>query len=333
MERIATRVTALLGTSYPIVQGGMIWVAGWKLARAVSDAGGLGLIGSGSMSPDLLREHITKLTSATDAPFGVNVPIFNRHADAFIEVCIACGVKIVFTSAGSPGKYTARLKDCGVTVVHVVPSARLAQKAAAAGCDAVVAEGTEAGGHNGFEELTSMSLWPAAVDAVPIPVIAAGGIVDGRGMAAALATGAEGVQLGTRFAVTVESSASEGYKAAAVKAAEADAKLYLRRYMPTRALVNPYVRQAMDAEAAGAATDVLDEIRGRGRARRGIFEGDAQDGEMEIGQAVGRIGDIPTAAQVVARLVSQYVETIASLNNTIGSSGVGDQQQLNRTDT
>ncbi|MCP4679791.1 MAG: nitronate monooxygenase [Deltaproteobacteria bacterium] len=308
-----TRVAALFDIHYPIVQGGMIWVSGWRLAAAVSNAGGLGLLGAGSMRPDLLDEHITKLLRASSAPFGVNIPVSNEHAEAFVEICLQRRVNAIFTSAGSPRKFTPRLKEAGVTVAHVVPSVTLARKVEAAGCDAVVAEGVEAGGHNGFEEITSINLWPAVADAVSIPVIAAGGIVDGRGMAAALALGADGVQVGTRFAVTEESSASTRYKDAVVGAAETDAKLYLRRHMPTRALVNAYLQDAIEAEASGASKVELAAIRGVGRARRGIFEGDINEGEMEIGQAAGRVLEILPAAQVVRRIVDEYEMVVSEL--------------------
>ncbi len=318
MNSIPTRVSALFGIRYPVVQGGMIWVSGWRLAAAVSNTGGLGLIGAGSMSPELLDEHIMKLREATDARFGVNIPVSNRHADGFVRVCLQRGVEAVFTSAGSPRKFTQRLKEAGVVVAHVAPSVALAKKVEAAGCDAVVAEGTEAGGHNGFEEITSINLWPAVADAVSIPVIAAGGIVDGRGVAAALALGASGVQLGTRFALTKESSASQRYKEAVVRADERDTRLYLRRYMPTRALINAYVQDAIEAEASGAPQAELAAIRGVGRARRGIFEGDENQGEMEIGQAAGRVFEILSAAQVVQKIVAEYEGTVAHLQTTGG---------------
>ncbi len=319
MDAIRTRISALLGVRYPIVQGGMIWVSGWRLAAAVSEAGGLGVIGAGSMSAELLGAHVEKARAATALPFGVNVPVNGRDAEARIRVALDRGVRIFFTSAGSPRRFTAELRAAGAIVVHVVPSAALARKVEDAGCDAVIAEGTEAGGHNGFEEITSAVLWPSVAAAVRIPVIAAGGIVDGAGMAAALALGAEGVQAGTRFAVTVESSASDAYKAAAVAAGEADAALYLRRYMPTRALVNPYVRRAIEAEAGGADREALATLRGFGRARAGIFEGDAVEGEMEIGQAASRVGDVPTAAAVVAAMVEGFEAATARLTALAGN--------------
>jgi enoyl-[acyl-carrier protein] reductase II len=313
MAPIRTRVSILLGVRYPIVQGGMIWAAGWRLAAAVSNAGGLGLIGAGSMTPELLSEHIGKARAATALPFGVNVPVNGRDASRRIESALDGGVRIFFTSAGSPKRFTPALKAAGATVVHVVPSAALARKVEEAGCDAVVAEGTEAGGHNGFEEIPSAVLWPSVAGAVGIPTIAAGGIADGAGMAAAFALGAEAVQVGSRFAVTAESSASPAYKAAAAAAGETDAILYLRRAMPTRALANAYVRRALTAEAAGADAEALLAIRGTGRARRGIFEGDLEEGELEIGQVASRLTDVPTAAEVVARMIEGFDAAAARL--------------------
>lgn len=313
MDSISTAITQRLGIRYPIISGGMVWASGWRLATAVSQAGGLGLIGSGSMTPDVLAHHLTKAMNATTAPIGVNVPLMHQHASDNLEVALAHGVRIFFTSAGSPRLATQRLKASGAFVAHVVPSAKLALKVEEAGCDAVVAEGTEAGGHNGFEELCSAVLWPSVVDTVHIPVIAAGGIADGRGLAAALAFGAQAVQVGSRFAVTVESSAHENYKGAAVSSREAAAKLYLRRLMPTRALLNDYLRRAMDAEALGAGAAQLSELLGRGRARQGVFDGDTIEGELEIGQVAGRIDDIPTVAEVMDRMVRQYTEAVANL--------------------
>jgi enoyl-[acyl-carrier protein] reductase II len=313
MRKLRTDLTDLLGTRFPIVQGGMIWVSGWRLAAAVSAAGGLGLIGAGSMDAALLAEHIGRLRAATGAPFGVNVPLTHRHADACLGACLDAAVPAVFTSAGTPRKHTARLREAGIKVAHVVPSAALARKAWAAGCDAVVAEGTEAGGHNGFEELTSLCLWPAVARAVSIPVIAAGGVADGRGLAAALALGCAGVQVGTRFALTGESSAHPDFKRAALESGEGAARLYLRRLMPTRALSNAYLERVLAAEAAGAGRDELLAMRGPGRSRKGIFDGDLDEGELEIGQVAGRITDLPSAADVVARMIEEYREVVSSL--------------------
>lgn len=309
MDTIATPITELLGIRYPIVQAGMIWVSGWKLAAAVSRAGGLGVIGSGSLTAELLEEHVRKYQASCDAPFAVNVPVLYQHSEECIEVCVRCSVPIVITSAGSPKRFTPMLKRAGITVIHVVPSAALALKVEAADCDAVISEGTEAGGHNGAEEVTSVNLWPAVVDAVQIPVIAAGGIADGRGLAAALALGCAGAQVGTRFALSVESSAHDSYKEAGVRAGETDARLYLRRLMPTRALVNEWVKRAIGAEANGASRETLSELLGRGRTRRGIFEGDEVEGELEIGQVAGRIDEILPAGEIVQRMVDEYRET------------------------
>ena len=306
MTGIPTRVTKLLGITYPIVQGGMIWVSGWRLAAAVSEAGGLGIIGAGSMDDQLLAQHIRRLRRATQRPFGVNVPVGGRHAPDHIRVCLELGVPVLFTSAGDPKKHTRQLQGAGAIVAHVVPSARLAVKAQDAGCDAIVAEGTEAGGHNGFDQITTMNLVPQVVDAVSVPVIAAGGIADGRGVAAAIALGAEGAQLGTRFAATRESSASQPYKEAVVRAGEADTRLYLCDLMPTRALTNAYVERAIEAERRGAKREELVAIRGKGRARRGIFDGDLVEGELEAGQAAGRIGELPAVSELMVRLVGEY---------------------------
>ena len=306
LEGLVTPVTRLFGIAYPVVQGGMIWASGWRLAEAVSRAGGLGVIGAGSMEPEVLDEHVGKLRSRWGGPFAVNFPVSNRRADGFAEICEEREVPVVITSAGSPSRYTERLKGAGAKVVHVVPSATLARKVERAGCDAVVAEGTEAGGHNGYEEITSQVLWPSVVDAVSIPVIAAGGIVDGRGIAAAFAHGVGGVQLGTRFAASEESSAHPEYKRALVESGEAAARLYLRTYLPTRALSNLYVEGAVTAERGGASTEELARIRGKGRSRRGIFEGDFEEGDLEAGQAAYRIGAIEPAGEIVRRLVEEY---------------------------
>ena len=295
------RITSLFGIRFPIVSGGMVWCSGWRLAAAVSRAGGLGLIGSGSMTPDLLREHIRKCRTAADRPFGVNVPLTYRYADAIMEVVIAERVPVVFTSAGSPRTWTARLHDAGCKVAHVVGSAAFALKCRDAGVDAVVAEGFEAGGHNAREETATL------------PLIAAGGIATGAGMLAAFALGAEGVQMGTRFALTRESSASEAFKQLCTGLGEGDTMLALKKLSPTRLVKNDFFRLVAEAEARGASADELLELIGSGRPRRGIFEGDLSGGELEIGQVAALVRDLPPAGEVVARTMAEYRERLRSL--------------------
>ncbi len=306
MNRLETRITDLYGIRYPIVQGGMIWAAGYKLAAAVSNAGGLGLIGGGSMDPDLFRYHIRRCRETTDRPFGVNIPLMYRHADELVRAALEEGVKIIFTSAGDPGKHTPRFHEAGASVTHVVPTVALALKAESRGVDAVVAEGTEAGGHNAPQAVTVMALVPQVVDAVKIPVLAAGGIADGRGLAAALALGADGVQMGTRFACTVESSAAPAYKRAIVKAGDDDTVLTLIKIGPTRMIVNPYAKRLRSAEASGADEETLKALRDVNRAKRGIFEGDVAEGMLEAGQSAGLIRDIPTVEEVFRRMLEEY---------------------------
>ncbi len=301
-----SRITALFNIHYPIVQGGMVWVSGAKLAAAVSEAGGLGLIGAGSMKPELLRTQIEKGRTLTTKPFGVNVPLLRGDAAELLEVCIEQKVPIVFTSAGHPGKFIDRLLGANAMVVHVVANVKQARKAHEVGCHAVVAEGFEAGGHNGVDELTTLTLVPMVVDAVPIPVIAAGGIADGRQMAAVFALGADGVQAGTRFAATVESSAHEAYKQAIVEAGDTGTTLTLRRLAPVRMLKNLFASRAMDAERQGANREQLLQLLGEKRERAGIFEGDREEGELEAGQSAGLIRDIVPAAIVVQRMISEY---------------------------
>lgn len=303
-----TRITELFGIRHPIVQAGMIWCSGGKLAAAVANAGGLGLVGGGSMDPDLFRSQIRKARSLCQpgAVVGINVPIFYKHSAAMLDIALEEGVRIVVTSGGSPAVHTPRLKEAGCTVVHVVAAAKHAQKAEAAGCDAVVAEGFEAGGHNGIDETTTLVLVPQVVDAVRIPVIAAGGIADGRAMLAALALGAAGVQIGTRFAATVESSAHEAFKQAIVSCGEGDTRLVMKGLMPVRLKRNAFAERIMAAEAAGATKDELSALLGRGRAKAAIHDGQLDEGEIEIGQIAGLIRDIPAAADVVARLLAEY---------------------------
>ena len=307
------RITSLFGIRFPIVSGGMVWCSGWRLAAAVSRAGGLGLIGSGSMTPDLLREHIRKCRTAADRPFGVNVPLTYRYADAIMEVVIAERVPVVFTSAGSPRTWTARLHDAGCKVAHVVGSAAFALKCRDAGVDAVVAEGFEAGGHNAREETATMPLIPDVRQAVGLPLIAAGGIATGAGMLAAFALGAEGVQMGPRFALTRESSASEAFKQLCTGLGEGDTMLALKKLSPTRLVKNDFFRLVAEAEARGASADELLELIGSGRPRRGIFEGDLSGGELEIGQVAALVRDLPPAGEVVARTMAEYRERLRSL--------------------
>ena len=303
----------MMGLRYPVVQAGMVWTAGRKLAVAVSEAGALGLIGAGSMKPDLLRDHIRKAKSSTAAPFGVNIPLARKDAEALIRVTVEEGVRIVVTSSGHPALHTDHLKKQGCIVVHVIAAVKHARKAKEAGCDAVVAEGFEAGGHNGVDELTTLALVPQVVDAVDLPVIAAGGIADGRGMAAALALGASAVQVGTRFAATVESSAHEDYKAAVIAAADNDTILTLRQLIPTRMIRTPFALRAQALEREGATRDELREAFGEHRERMGIFEGNTQEGTLEAGQSAGLVRELLPAGEVVRRMMEEYYRVKASL--------------------
>jgi enoyl-[acyl-carrier protein] reductase II len=303
---MTNKITQLFGIQYPIVQGGMIWCSGWRLASAVSNAGGLGIIGSGSMYPDVLDEHIQKCKAATDKPFAVNLPMLYPDIDKHIETIIKHKVPIVFTSAGNPKTYTAYLKQHGITVVHVVASVKFALKAQEAGVDAIVAEGFEAGGHNGRDETTTLCLIPMVKQAVQIPVIAAGGIGTGRGMLAAMALGADGVQLGSRFAATVESSANDAFKQEIVKAKEGDTMLTLKEITPVRLIKNPFYQKVEAAYQNGANIEELTTLLGRGRAKKGMFEGDLEEGELEIGQISGLINEIKTAGEVVEDLVNEF---------------------------
>jgi len=303
---IETRVTRLLRIRYPVIQAGMVWTAGSSLAVAVSEAGGLGMIGAGSMKPELLRDQIRKTRAATSRPFGVNIPLGRGDAADLVRTCLDEDVRIVFTSAGHPAKFTPVLKERGCFVAHVVAAVKHALKVQEAGCDAVVVEGFEAGGHNGVDELTTLVLVPQVADAVDLPVIAAGGIADGRGMAAALALGAEAVQVGTRFAATVESSAHETYKRAIVAARDTDTVLTLRRLVPTRMLKTPFAVRATEAERRGASAEELAALLGEHRERLGIFEGNTEEGELEAGQSAGLVREILPAGEVVRRLVLEY---------------------------
>lgn len=304
------RVTGLFEIDYPIVQAGMIWASGWRLASAVSNAGALGLIGSGSMYPEVLREHIQKCKAATQRPFGVNVPLLYPDIDAHIRIIIEEKVPIVFTSAGNPKTWTALLKKEGIKVVHVVSSSKFALKSQEAGCDAVVAEGFEAGGHNGREETTSMVLIPAVCAAVNIPVIAAGGIATGRQMLSAMVLGAEGVQVGSRFVASPEASSHENFKHLVINAVEGDTQLTLKQLTPVRMLKNKFFEQVQQAEQQGVSADELKNLLGRGRAKKGMFEGDMEEGELEIGQVSAIIKKIKPAAEIVKEIWSEFEEAL-----------------------
>ncbi len=311
-----TRITELFGIEYPIIAGGMVWVSGWRLASAVSNAGGLGLIGAGSMHPDTLREHIVKCKAATNKPFGVNVPLMYPEIETIMNIIVEEGVKVVFTSAGSPKKWTGWLKERGVTVVHVVSSSVFARKCEEAGVDAVVAEGFEAGGHNGREETTTMCLIPAVRRATTLPLIAAGGIASGEAILAAQALGAEGVQVGTLFALTQESSASDAFKQLCLNLKEGDTRLQLKKLAPARLVRNEFSDAVQQAEDEGANADQLRELLGRGRAKRGIFEGDLEQGELEIGQAASQLCGQPvkTVDEVMNDLLTAYRAALARLS-------------------
>ncbi len=306
---MTTAITKLFGIQYPIIQAGMVWCSGWRLAAAVSNAGGLGLIGAGSMPPELLREHIRQCQQATDKPFGVNIPLLYSRIQETIQVIIDEGVKIVFTSAGSPKTWTPFLKQHGVTVVHVVSSVKFALKSQEAGVDAIVAEGFEAGGHNGREETTTLCLIPAVAATVKIPVIAAGGIASGRAILAMLALGAEGVQIGTLFAATTESSAHQAFKDKIVSLQEGETELVMKQLTPVRLVKNPFWEKVKEAENNGATPEVLTDLLGKGRAKKGIFEGDWQEGEWEIGQVAMQVQAVRPVAEVMQELIADLEAT------------------------
>lgn len=307
------RITQLFGIKYPIIQGGMVWCSGWRLASAVSNAGGLGLLGAGSMHPEMLVEHIRKMKETTDKPWGVNVPLMYPEIDRLMQIITGEGVKIVFTSAGSPKKYTPVLHDAGIKVAHVVSGSRFALKCLEAGVDAVVAEGFEAGGHNGREETTTFTLIPQVRRSVSIPLIAAGGIVSGSGILAAEALGADGVQIGTLFALSRESSASSEFKQRCVGMDEGGTMLCLKKLSPTRLVKNSLYERIAEAEARGASADELRDILGRAASKRGIFEGDIVNGELEIGQAASYIKDVLPVSEIMDTLVAEYEECKARL--------------------
>ena len=300
------RINALFGIRYPIISGGMVWCSGWRLASAVSQAGGLGLIGAGSMHPEVLREHIVKCRAATDKPFGVNVPLLYPEIETIMKIIVEERVPIVFTSAGNPKTWTRKLKDEGIKVAHVVSSSKFAAKCEEAEVDAVVAEGFEAGGHNGAEETSTMVLLPHVRRQISIPLIAAGGISTGEAMLAAMALGAEGVQVGTRFALTAESSASDEFKRMCTELKEGDTMLALKKVGATRLIKNPFYDRVKEAEDRGASKEELRELLGRGRAKKGIFEGDLTEGELEIGQIASLITDIPSAEEALNKIVREY---------------------------
>jgi len=300
------RIKELFGIKYPIIQGGMIWCSGWELASAVSNAGGLGLIGSGSMYPEVLREHIQKCKKATDKPFGVNIPLIYPNIDEHIQIIIDEGVKIVFSSAGNPKKYTSYLQENGIIVVHVIANTKFALKSVDAGVDAIVAEGFEAGGHNGKDEITTMCLIPKIVDEVNIPLIAAGGIGDGRAMLAAMCLGADGVQIGSRFAVCKESSAHENFKNYVFDAKDGATDLTLKEITAVRLLKNEFYQKIQEAYLAKATTKELKELLGRGRAKKGMFEGNLSEGELEIGQVSSMINKMQTSKEIIDEIIDDF---------------------------
>lgn len=311
------RINELFGITRPIISGGMVWCSGWRLAAAVSSAGGLGLIGAGSMHPETLREHIAKCRAALGGkPFGVNVPLMYPQIDEVMDIIVSEGVRIVFTSAGNPKTWTKHLQEHGIKVAHVIASTKFARKCDEAGVDAIVAEGFEAGGHNGKEETTTMCLIPAIRRVTDRPLIAAGGIASGAAMLAAFALGAEGVQVGTRFALTAESSAHEAFKQHCLGLGEGDTRLLLKKVSPTRLAKGHFMTQVEEAEDAGATAEQLKDLLGKGRAKRGIFEGDLEQGELEIGQAAAMIDHIETAAEVIEDMVGEYNRLLNGLDRT-----------------
>lgn len=311
------RICHLFQIKYPIIQGGMVWCSGWRLAAAVSNAGGLGLIGAGSMHPETLREHIQKCKGATNKPFGVNVPLLYPQIEDIMQILVEEKVSIVFTSAGNPKAWTPFLQEHNIKVAHVVSSTRFAKKCEEAGVDAIVAEGFEAGGHNGREETTTLCLIPAVRRICSLPLIAAGGIATGEGILAAQSLGADGVQMGTRFALTEESSAHFNFKDKCLQLNEGDTILSLKQLAPTRLIKNDFYQQVHEAETRGASTDELKELLGKGRAKKGIFEGDLFEGELEIGQAASLIKDLESVKQVMNELVNDYNRALRNIQNNL----------------
>lgn len=308
------RICSLFSIQYPVIQGGMVWCSGWRLASAVSNAGGLGLIGAGSMHPETLREHIRKCKAATDKPFGVNVPLMYPEIETIMQLIIDEGVQIIFTSAGSPKAWTQTLKQQGITVAHVVSSSKFAAKCEEAGVDAIVAEGFEAGGHNGREETTTLCLIPSVRKSTTLPLIAAGGIGNGQGMLAAFALGAEGVQIGTRFALTCESSAHEIFKQRCLSLNEGDTRLMLKKIAPTRLVKNEFFAQVEEAENRGASASEMQQLLGKGRAKKGIFEGDMNEGELEIGQVASLFRASQSVEEIMKEIIHDYNASIPLLN-------------------
>ncbi|MBB2149856.1 NAD(P)H-dependent flavin oxidoreductase [Pedobacter gandavensis] len=303
------RISTLFQIKYPIIQAGMVWCSGWRLASAVSNAGGLGIIGAGSMYPEVLKEHIQKCKQATDLPFGVNVPLLYPNVAEVMRIIVEEGVKIVFTSAGNPATWTSFLKENGITVVHVIANTKFALKAEACGVDAIVAEGFEAGGHNGREETTTLCLIPMVIKSLKIPVIAAGGIASGAAMLAAFALGAEGVQIGSAFAVAEESSAHPNFKSSILAAAEGDTKVRMKKLVPVRLLKNAFAEAVAQAEAEGANAEKLQQLLGRARAKLGMFEGNLEEGELEIGQVSAMLGEIKPAAEILEVIWQEFLST------------------------
>lgn len=308
-------VIKLFDIQYPIIQAGMVWCSGWRLASAVSNAGGLGLIGSGSMYPDVLREHIIKCKDATKKPFGVNVPLMYPQVEELMKIIIEENVPIVFTSAGNPKLWTSKLQDKGIKVAHVVSSSKFAIKSQEAGVDAIVAEGFEAGGHNGREETTTLSLIPQVRKAIDLPLIAAGGIASGKSMLAVMALGADGVQVGTRFALTIESSAHDAFKKRCVNLPEGETILSLKKVSPTRLIKNDFFYEIQEMEHMGASAEEIKEVLGRGRARKGIFEGDLSEGELEIGQIASQVESIISAKQVIEDMIDEFNKSINKVSS------------------
>ena len=308
------RITSLFNIKYPIVQGGMVWCSGWRLASAVSNAGGLGLIGAGSMHPETLREHIRKCKIATRNPFGVNIPLIYPQIEEIIQIVIEEKAPVVFTSAGNPKTWTSKLKSEGITVAHVVSGSRFAQKCQEAEIDAIVAEGFEAGGHNGREETTTLTLIPQVRQTTHLPLIAAGGIATGAAMAAVFALGAEGIQVGTRFALTQESSASEAFKRRCIQLNEGDTILSLKKLSPTRLIKNEFYQAVQAMEDRGASVDELRSLLGRGRSKKGIFEGDLVEGELEIGQVASLINQIVPAEKALQEIIAEYNQTVEKMS-------------------